>query len=79
MFHVFKKAAVNAPQVEPVAAAAGQPDLRAAVHSISQQAATMGREAAEVRGQLDDARPRPWRRWPTSSRTSPRRSTTSAP
>ncbi|KQV83066.1 methyl-accepting chemotaxis protein [Rhizobacter sp. Root1221] len=55
MFHVFKKAAANAPQAEPVAAAAGQPDLRAAVQSISQQAATMGREAAEVRGQLDDA------------------------
>jgi len=36
---------------EPVAA---QPDLRAAVHSISKQASTMGREVAEVRGQLDD-------------------------
>jgi len=36
---------------EPVTA---QPDLRAAVHSISKQASTMGREVAEVRGQLDD-------------------------
>lgn len=54
MFQVFRsnratKAVVVAEQV-----AAPQPDLLAAVQSIGKQASTMGREVAEVRGQLDD-------------------------
>lgn len=55
MLNVFRKPA--APDVVAVAAVppSAGPDLRAAVQSISAQAATMGREAAEVRGQLDDA------------------------
>ena len=36
------------------AAAAPQPDLHAAIRSIGQQASSIGREAAEVRGLLDD-------------------------
>jgi methyl-accepting chemotaxis protein len=53
MFKVFKSTRETAPAAaEPVAAV--QPDLRGAVLSIAKQAATMGREAAEVRGQLDD-------------------------
>jgi methyl-accepting chemotaxis protein len=53
MFQVFRSARElqPAPAAEPAAA---HPDLRAAVHSISKQASTMGREVAEVRGQLDD-------------------------
>ncbi len=43
--------AVPAAACEPVTA---QPDLRAAVLSIGQQASSMGRDAAEVRGLLDD-------------------------
>jgi methyl-accepting chemotaxis protein len=39
--------------VEPPAATS-QPDLDAAIRSISQQASTIGRESAEVRGLLDD-------------------------
>jgi methyl-accepting chemotaxis protein len=53
MFQVFR----SMRDTQPVAAAepvAAQPDLRAAVQSISKQASTMGREVAEVRGQLDD-------------------------
>jgi len=52
MFQVFKSHRNAAPVAEPVVAA--QPDLRAAVQSIGKQASTMGREVAEVRGQLDD-------------------------
>ena len=52
MFQVFKSHRNAAPAAEPVVAA--QPDLRAAVQSIGKQASTMGREVAEVRGQLDD-------------------------
>ncbi|HKX44086.1 MAG TPA: methyl-accepting chemotaxis protein, partial [Burkholderiaceae bacterium] len=40
--------------IEPKVAPATAPDLTAAVRSISQQAASIGREAAEVRGLLDD-------------------------
>ena len=56
MLQLFKKSAApsSAFVVAPVTASS-EPDLRAAVRSISQQSATMGREAAEVRGQLDDA------------------------
>jgi methyl-accepting chemotaxis protein len=55
MFQVFRSARATAPAVheEPRPETAGA-DLRAAVLSISKQASTMGREVAEVRGQLDD-------------------------
>jgi methyl-accepting chemotaxis protein len=39
--------------VDPAALAA-QPDLQAAIRTIGQQASTIGRESAEVRGLLDD-------------------------
>jgi methyl-accepting chemotaxis protein len=54
MFQVFRssRSAQTAQAVQPVAAP--QPDLRAAVQSIGKQASNMGREVAEVRGQLDD-------------------------
>jgi methyl-accepting chemotaxis protein len=39
---------------EPVDAAP-QPDLRAAIHSMSQRASVIGRESAEVRGLIDDS------------------------
>lgn len=54
MFQLFKSNRHNevALVAEPVVAP--QPDLRAAVQSIGKQASTMGREVAEVRGQLDD-------------------------
>jgi methyl-accepting chemotaxis protein len=54
MFQVFKSrpSAQPAPVAQPAVAA--QPDLRAAVQSIGKQASSMGREVAEVRGQLDD-------------------------
>ena len=56
MFQAFRKPAAPSPALATAAAAASsEPDLRAAVKSISHQSATMGREAAEVRGQLDDA------------------------
>src|SRR5437762_13822630 len=46
----------QAPHVEVAAPAApaGAADLTAAIRSIGQQASTIGREAAEVRGLLDD-------------------------
>ncbi|MCB2022299.1 MAG: chemotaxis protein [Burkholderiaceae bacterium] len=54
MFAAFKRArpASNEPAETPPEAA--QPDLRVAVESIGKQAALMGRDAAEVRGLLDD-------------------------
>jgi methyl-accepting chemotaxis protein len=51
---MFRKARELQP-VEPVVNAAGEPDLRAAVQSIGKQASSVGRDAAEVRGLLDDA------------------------
>ncbi|GAB4559234.1 MAG: chemotaxis protein [Rhizobacter sp.] len=53
MFQVFKFHR-SPPPVADEPAAPAQPDLRAAVQSIGKQASTMGREVAEVRGQLDD-------------------------
>jgi methyl-accepting chemotaxis protein len=44
----------NAPLVEPVDAQP-QPDLRAAIHTMSQRASAIGRESAEVRGLIDDS------------------------
>lgn len=55
MFQRFKRAALAADVRDPGLVAGAEPDLKGAVRSISQQAGTMGREAAEVRGQLDDA------------------------
>jgi len=50
--------AKNGPALRPVdslaAATAAGPDLNAAIRSIAQQASNIGREAAEVRGLLDD-------------------------
>ncbi|WOB09853.1 methyl-accepting chemotaxis protein [Piscinibacter gummiphilus] len=57
MFQVFRSARADKPMAAPTAEPAVDTtgvDLRAAVHSISKQASSMGREAAEVRGQLDD-------------------------
>jgi methyl-accepting chemotaxis protein len=55
MFAVFKKSK-PAVTVEPVAAEpmVSQQNLHAAIDSIGKQAATMGREAAEVRGLMED-------------------------
>jgi methyl-accepting chemotaxis protein len=53
MFQVFRSNR-SAPTVSAEPVVAAQPDLRAAVQSIGKQASTMGREVAEVRGQLDD-------------------------
>ncbi len=44
----------NAQLVEPVDAQP-QPDLRAAIHAMSQRASAIGRESAEVRGLIDDS------------------------
>ena len=56
MFAVFRKPRADAVVAEPVEAAPG-PDahaLQQAVKSIAERAGTMGREAAEVRGVIDD-------------------------
>jgi len=58
MFAMFRKGreqSSNEPVEPVVTAAAGEPDLRAAVQSIGKQASSVGRDAAEVRGLLDDA------------------------
>ncbi|MEO8154595.1 MAG: methyl-accepting chemotaxis protein [Rhizobacter sp.] len=54
MFQVFRSNREARPFAEAAPVVAAQPDLRAAVQSIGKQASTMGREVAEVRGQLDD-------------------------
>lgn len=54
MFEVFKSSRADKNPPAPVAADTSGVDLRSAVQSISKQASNMGREAAEVRGQLDD-------------------------
>jgi methyl-accepting chemotaxis protein len=53
MFQVFRSQR-RAQPAEAAAPVAAQPNLLAAVQSIGKQASTMGREVAEVRGQLDD-------------------------
>jgi len=53
MFAMFRKAPDTQP-IEPLVEHTG-PDLRAAVQSIGKQASSVGRDAAEVRGLLDDA------------------------
>ncbi|KNZ34388.1 MAG: chemotaxis protein [Methylibium sp. NZG] len=53
MIHLFKRTRVAAADtVAPPAAPA--PDLQAAIGSIGKQASSMGKEAAEVRGQIED-------------------------
>jgi methyl-accepting chemotaxis protein len=56
MFQVFRSARATATAVveTPVVVEPAAADLRAAVQSMSKQATSMGREVAEVRGQLDD-------------------------
>ncbi|MBL0727634.1 methyl-accepting chemotaxis protein [Piscinibacter sp. HJYY11] len=54
MFEVFRTSRADKTPPAPVAADTSGVDLRSAVQSISKQASNMGREAAEVRGQLDD-------------------------
>lgn len=54
MFQVFRSKRDTAPVAVTETAINTQPDLLAAVRSIGKQASTMGREVAEVRGQLDD-------------------------
>ena len=56
MFAAFRKPRAESAPSEPTVAATG-PDagmLHKAVHSIAERASTMGREAAEVRGLIDD-------------------------
>ena len=53
MFAVFKRTRPAAP-AQAAATQAPPPDLHAAVQSIGQRASSMGRDAAEVRGVLDD-------------------------
>lgn len=48
------RAATPTPSNAGAAGAAPQPDLNAAIRSIAHQASNIGREAAEVRGLLDD-------------------------
>jgi len=48
------KSAPTLPEETPGTGTVSQSALRTAIQSISQQASTIGREAAEVRGQLDD-------------------------
>ena len=55
MFSTFaRKKTVAAPAATSTEPAAPAPDLRGAIDSIGRQASTMGREAAEVRGLLED-------------------------
>jgi methyl-accepting chemotaxis protein len=55
MFQVFRSSRVDKAAPEPVPTPeASSTQLRDAVLSISKQASTMGREVAEVRGQIDD-------------------------
>ena len=52
MLSLFKKTPSAAADPAPVAAPA--PDLRQAVQSIAQAASRLGRDAAEVRGLIED-------------------------
>ncbi len=56
MVKLFRRAAANPPSAAPAADAGGRtaPDLSRAIADISQRSAMLGREAAEVRGTLDD-------------------------
>lgn len=52
MFAVFQRKPVA--EAEPVGRAAAARDTQAIVANLARQASTLGREAAEVRGVLDD-------------------------
>src|SRR5436853_7875821 len=55
MFSTFaRKKTVAAPAATSTEPAAPAPDLRGAIGSIGRQASQMGREAAEVRGLMED-------------------------
>ncbi|HRP29549.1 MAG TPA: chemotaxis protein, partial [Burkholderiaceae bacterium] len=54
MFAAFKRQRTHSADPAPADRAAAQPDLRVAIESIGKQASLMGRDAAEVRGLLDD-------------------------
>jgi len=54
MFAAFKRHRADSADPAPADRAAAQPDLRVAIESIGKQASLMGRDAAEVRGLLDD-------------------------
>ena len=54
MFAAFKRTRTAAAESVQTAAQAAQPDMRVVVESIGKQASMMGRDAAEVRGLLDD-------------------------
>src|SRR5688572_16444942 len=55
MFSSFKRNKPQPSDAAPVTEpAAGAPDMRAAIDSIGRQASNMGREAAEVRGVMED-------------------------
>ncbi len=55
MLSLFKKTPAAAAAADPAAAAAPAPDLRQAVLSIAQAASRLGRDAAEVRGLIEDS------------------------
>jgi methyl-accepting chemotaxis protein len=54
MFAVFKRAAASAAEAHAQEPPAIAPDLHRIVDGVSRQASTRGREAAEVRGVIDD-------------------------
>lgn len=54
MFAAFKRSRAANAELADAAPAAAQPDMRVAIESIGKQASLMGRDAAEVRGLLDD-------------------------
>src|SRR5262245_36512820 len=54
MFAVFRKTPNPAPQAANEAPATGGPDARTLINGINREASTLGRDAAEVRGAIDD-------------------------
>ena len=54
MFAAFKRSRAANAELADASSAAAQPDMRVAIESIGKQASLMGRDAAEVRGLLDD-------------------------
>ena len=55
MLSLFKKTPSAAAATDPAPVAAPTPDLRQAVQSIAQAASRLGRDAAEVRGLIEDS------------------------
>lgn len=55
MLSLFKKTPSAAAAADPAPVAAPAPDLRQAVQSIAQAASRLGRDAAEVRGLIEDS------------------------